>query len=105
MQTEYILPRHHHIDTLRELMHSYPLHQRLLNLKSQYKAPGCHIVNLLTKTPFLRYRVNFYVLVHEEVLELVHGARVDEPLRHVREQVEQAVLADAEDALGVGAVL
>ena len=105
MKTEDVFPGDHHIDALGELVHDYPLDECLLNLDSQNEATSGHIINLLAEVTLLWNSVNFDVFVHKEKLELIHGADKDESLRHVGDQVEQAVLADAEYTLWVRTVL
>ena len=105
MQTENVLAGHHHVDILGELVHDDPLDQPLFESECEYKAAGGHIVDLLPEAALLRYGVHIDVFIHKEILELCERAHIDEAFRHVGDQVEQAVLADAEDALGVRAVL
>ncbi len=105
MKTEYVLPGYHHVDTLGELVHDNPLDQSLFDLESENKAASGHVVDLLSQPTLFAYRVNFDIFVHQEIFELVHSGDKDESLGHVGDEVEEAVLADAEYALGVGAVL
>lgn len=71
---------------------------------SEHEAASCQIADISLEFLILDI-ICFHIAVHEEVLKVSESRSPDEPFRHIGDQVEQTVLANTEDAFGVGRVL